>query len=82
MKTIYSLNDKVIIYPNEKGWQKIKDVYSLDLSYAPNLLTIRTVEDGGYEDMLWRIIHDLGGMFYHGSHYFKTTEIKMPTKKQ
>ena len=62
-------NDFIIIYPNEKGWQKIYALVGEDLADR------RTTADYGYRDQMWRIIHDLHSMFFHGQGYFACTDI-------
>ena len=58
-----SFNDEVIIYPTEKGWEKIEN------TLGENYVVKRKTEDNGYQDTLWCIIEDLGTLFFHGSEY-------------
>jgi hypothetical protein len=77
--TTHSHNDKVIIYPTESGWKKIKALlsnsYLLSSDEADKRIEAHTTKEGGYTDYLWLIIHDLHDMFYHGQSYFKNTNI-------
>jgi hypothetical protein len=81
MNTI-NLNQNVIIYPNEKGWIKIKEIlidqyesYGIFASKALQTIELRRTEDGGYKDQLWHIMSDLHEMFFNGQQYFETTNI-------
>ena len=59
----HSFNDEIIIYPTEKGWEKI------NFKFSENYVEERRTDDNGYKDTLWQIIEDLGDLFYHGSDY-------------
>jgi len=73
----FNLNDEVIIYPNEKGWQKIIELtaknYKFSTEKAIEWTDKRKTEDDGYKEQLWVIISDLHDMFYNGQNYMQTT---------
>ena len=77
----FNLNHKVIIYPNEKGFAKIKALianrYLLSNEEAENWVNKRKTEDGGYKEQLWVIVSDLHDMFYNGQSYMATTWIAL-----
>ena len=80
MKITFSTNDYVTIYPNKKGWEKIKEL--LEKKYNFNELGIKIItenrlDDGGYRDLLWHIIEDLNEMFFHSQSYFENTNITL-----
>jgi len=56
-----SFNDEIIIYPTEKGWELIFDMY------GDKFIAKHKTDDGGYKDQFHEIITDLGNMFHHGS---------------
>lgn len=72
------MNEKVIIYPTEKGWIKIRQIL-LDRATKFNFkeydvdqdLKNKRTEDGGYEDQLWVIIKDLHNLFFNGQDYIE-----------
>lgn len=59
----HSFNDTLIVYPTEKGWEKINDIY--DKSFVDEHRTA----DGGYKDTFWVVMEDFKELFYHGSDY-------------
>ena len=69
MKIEFSMNDDVIIYPNEKGWAKIIELKGTESYYS------KQTDDGGYTDQLWCIIRDLHEMFFNGQNYFENTTV-------
>ncbi len=76
----FSSNDKVIIYPTPLGWRKILAIQqtNYDLSDYDTMVKFfddRYSRDGGYIDMLWKIISELNTMFFNGQKYFKNTNI-------
>lgn len=77
----FNLNHNVVIYPNEKGWKKIKALiaskYSMSNIEADEWVSIRKTDCGGYKDQLWVIASDLSDMFYNGQSYLSTTNIKL-----
>jgi hypothetical protein len=70
----HSLNNEIVIYPSEKGWEKINSMFSE--KYVQDRMT----EDGGYQDLMWTVIEDLHELFYHGSDYLETTTIEIIDK--
>lgn len=77
----FNLNHEVIIYPNEKGFAKIKALianrYLLSNEEAETWINKRKTEDGGYKEQLWVIVSDLHDMFYNGQNYMTTTWIAL-----
>lgn len=77
----YNINNEITIYPKRDGWIKIIFLlsmsYNISLSEAEELMNIRKTKDGGYRDVLWRIIDNLHELFYHGQMYLKQ-EISIP----
>lgn len=77
----FNLNHKVIIYPNERGFAKIKALignrYLLSNEEAETWVNKRKTEDGGYKEQLWVIVSDLHDMFYNGQNYMATTWIAL-----
>lgn len=77
----FNLNHEVIIYPNEKGFAKIKALisnrYLLSNEEAETWVNKRKTEDGGYKEQLWVIVSDLHDMFYNGQSYMATTWIAL-----
>lgn len=77
----YNLNNNIVIYPNENGWNKIieivKNDYNLTWSAANEWVERRKTEDGGFKDLFWVIISDLHDIFYNGSTYLETTNITL-----
>ena len=59
-----SFNDEVIIYPTEKGWERIYDML------GDKYIVKRKTDDDGYQDRFHEIISDFGGMFTVGSDFF------------
>jgi hypothetical protein len=70
----HSFNDEVIIYPTEKGWEKINALFS------ENYVEQRKTEENGYKDHLWQIMEDYGEFFYHGTDFIKTTTFEIIEK--
>jgi hypothetical protein len=70
-----SMNDEVVIYPNERGWAEIAKL----LSFYPET---RRTSDGGYKDQLWCIISELHTMFYNGQSYFKNTSVTIKEEQK
>ena len=70
----HSLNNEIVFYPSEKGWEKINGMFSEE--YVED----RKTEDGGYKDLMWTVIEDLHELFYHGSQYIETTTIEIIDK--
>ncbi len=78
----YNINDSVIIYPNEKGWVKIREILKKEYSFATEesvdeFINLRKTPDGGYKEQLWCIASDLHDMFYNGTCYFNTSAITL-----
>ena len=76
-----NFNDTITVYPNKKGWKKIKEI-SL-LLYCGNkmntnfFIAIHTTEDGGFVQPIWQFIHLFSGMIYHGTSYFENMNFKI-----
>lgn len=78
----YNLNDSIVIYPNEKGWIKLKEVLIMEYKFKSEdklnqYLILRTTEDGGFKEQLWEIMSLFGKMFYNGTSYFETSFIDL-----
>ncbi|HUX56183.1 MAG TPA: hypothetical protein VMV77_04370 [Bacteroidales bacterium] len=77
----FNINNKVVIYPNQRGWDKIfeltKEYYRLDRIQIVRWLDNRKTEDGGFEEQLWCLIDIYHSMFFHGQNYFTTAYIKL-----
>lgn len=77
----FNLNHEVIIYPNERGFAKIKALisnkYSLSSEEAEVWVNKRKAEDGGYKEQLWVIVSDLHDMFFNGQNYMSKTWITL-----
>ena len=81
MKVQFGLNDKVTIYPNAKGIQKmielVQTAYKLSTQEATAeiLDKIESVEHigDGYTSQLWDIMGLFGEMFFLGTSYFENT---------
>lgn len=41
----------------------------------------RTTEDGGYKDLLWSIMSELGELFFNGSQYLESSKILIEENK-
>ncbi len=78
-----NMNFNIVIYPSDKGWDKIYEIiqkaYYLDtLNEAIEYVNkYRKTEDGGYKEQMWEIMSSLGELFYNGTPYFNTTNIKI-----
>ena len=78
-----NMNYSIVIYPNDKGWDKIYEL--IKKSYYLNTLNeaieyvnkYRKTEDDGYKEQMWEIMGSLSELFYNGTPYFKTTNIKI-----
>lgn len=77
----YNLNNNIVIYPNENGWNKIieivKNDYNLTWSAANEWVERRKTEDNGFKELLWVIISDFHNLFFNGSIYLDKMEIKL-----
>lgn len=78
----FNLNDKVTIYPNEKGWEKIKGLIfekndNISWDEAVEIAEKKRTKEDGYEDLLWRIIHDLHDMFFMSQGYLEHTFVDL-----
>lgn len=77
----FDINHDVVIYPNDKGWIKIKKLitkkYLLSHDECEKWIDLRRSECGGYKDQLWSIISDLNDIYYNGQEYLMTTTIKL-----
>lgn len=82
---VYNLNNKVIIFPNENGWNKIieiiKNEHNLTWSAANEWVERRKVNDG-FEDQLWVIMSDLHSLFFNGTAYLKSMNIQLSDEIQ
>ena len=74
----FTVNDQVVIYPNDKGWDKIHDLIREKYRLS-NQKTFDFIEgrkfDGGYRDQMWTIMSDLHSMYFNGQNYFSNTYI-------
>ena len=70
----YNINNEIIFYPTEKGWDRIVELITDKYSLTPErvLAWIEGHKAGeGYKEQLWVIIQDFHEMFYNGQKYFK-----------
>jgi len=78
-KLDFNMNYEAIIYPNEKGWNRIisdlMEAYQFNVEKATEWAEKRKTEDGGYKEQLWEIIAMHNGMFFNGTSYFETTNM-------
>jgi len=74
------MNDEVIIYPNDRGWGKIRELlkehYLLSDSDATDWIDKRK-SNGGYKEQLWVVINNFHSMYFNGQNYFKSTNITL-----
>lgn len=67
IKHKFSLNDYVVLYPTEKGWNKISKIIETEYEFtnekAIEFILSRKTTDGGYKEQLWQIIQDFHEMF-------------------
>jgi hypothetical protein len=74
-----SLNDYMIIYPSNKGWDMIDDVlrqeYALSLQDRRYWIDRKKTEDGGYREQIWVIASDFGSFLTNGSTMLEKTKI-------
>lgn len=78
----FNLNDKVTIYPNEKGWEKIKGLIfekndGISWDEAVEIAEKKRTEGNGYRDQLWCIIDDLHEMFFMSQDYLEHTFVDL-----
>ena len=79
----YNINYSIIIYPNAEGWEKIRQIMSETYKFHTEdefeaFFRSHVVETGaGYKDQIWSIMQDLGEIFFNGSNYLETTQIKL-----
>jgi hypothetical protein len=76
--TTFNVNWKATIYPNESGWAKIRQILEKQgTADVDGWIRRRASDDGGYTDQLWSIISDLGPMFFNGTGFFESANIKL-----
>lgn len=79
MKIEFSSNDKVTIYPNNSGLDKmvllIEEIHCITHGEAVEMVSKNLTDGDGYTDQLWCIIQDFGSMFFNGQTYFETTKV-------
>lgn len=78
----YNLNDSIVIYPNEKGWLKIEELFRKKYKFGSqkeltDFINLKTTLNSGYKDQLCSIMCDLNEIFYNGSYYLETTSIDL-----
>lgn len=88
----FNINDKMIIYPNKKGWEFIKerlrDLYGLESDIKLDEFMENKITHGnGFKEHMWCIIENLPELFYQSSNYIKTTvclveELIKPTDEE
>ena len=80
----FNINDKVIIYPTPKGWDKLVELnmntYKRTHKLAKQYIELQRTPDDGFEDQLWVIMELYSGIFYNGSNYLESTEIELHNK--
>ncbi len=80
----YSLNDSIIIYPTEEGWDMMIDLYQknndVNRHEAEKEIDKHKTTDNGYHNQIWSIMGNFGDMFYNGSVYLETTKIYLCNK--
>ena len=76
-----NLNDEVVIYPNEMGFDKISQItklaYNLDDNRTKLWIESRITNDGGFKEQLWVICSVYHDIFFNGSPYLKNTTISL-----
>ena len=83
MKT-YNLNDHIIIYPNKKGWDKIKELtekyyFNMKGKDIDRAIKSAKTQDGGYSCQFWVCIEMFHEMFYNGQNFLETTNVGLPS---
>lgn len=78
----YNLNYNVAIYPNELGWNKIRELLQKAYNFKSKesleeYIKHRTSTNGAFVDQLWSIMSDLHDMFYNGTQYFDSMNIDL-----
>ena len=77
----YNSNNNVVIYPNEKGWAKIREIlqkeYKFETAKELDEWLIKHTVNGGYKDQLWTIVADFNSMFFNGTSYFENSFIDL-----
>ena len=77
----FNINNLITIYPSEKGWNKIIEIYygfgSFTLTQINNELLKKKTPDGGYRDSLWCIIEELNPLFFNGSPYLLHSNVTL-----
>ncbi len=80
----FNINNKVIIYPTKKGWDKLielnMNVYKRNYKTAKEYIDRCRTEDDGFEEQLWVIMELYIGIFYNGTNYLETTNIELHDK--
>lgn len=74
----FNINNEIIIYPNEKGWEfirnRLRDSYSLKSNTELNKFIVNNItHDNGFKEQMWCIIEILPELFHQGSDYIKPT---------
>ena len=82
MQKTYNLNHQVVIYPNEKGWIKLREIlqeeYNFDEDYTiDDYLERRTTKDNGFKEQLWEMMSFSGPLMFNGSNYLEHTNITL-----
>jgi hypothetical protein len=77
----YNANYEIIIYPSEKGWEKIRSIissiYKLDGRRLDAYIKSKTTPENGFKDQMWCIMSDFGEMYFNGTSYFSTMNIDL-----
>ena len=75
----FNLNYDVIIYPTEKGWERIKQnlINTYGVDYANKHLPLMRNDDGGCKEQLFALMLDHGNLFYSVTDYLKTMVIEL-----
>lgn len=84
METI-NLNTEVIIYPNEKGWEKLVECqYNLYAQYgiqkkedAKRYVESKRTQDDGFKEQLWVLMQTYHDMFFNGTPYWENMNLKI-----
>lgn len=80
----YNINNEVIIYPTEKGWNRIRKniVEAYKFSEYPTTIAEETIlrnrtKDNGFKEQLWVLIEQHNNLFYMGTDCLVNMKIKI-----
>lgn len=74
----FTINDKIIVYPNKAGWEYIKKAtakgMTSDVSIDDWINSVKT-EDGGFKEQFHFIMTYYADLFSQGTDYLKDFDI-------